>query len=80
MLPGFTACRPPGLFPLTFILLPIFNMNPINFYPVKYFVEISESDLTGTINLVNIEPKTLLALRSPKGEEWNPEPRKRSNP
>jgi hypothetical protein len=55
-------------------------MNPINFYPVKYFVEISESDLTGTINLVNIEPKTLLALRSPKGEEGNPEPRKKSKP
>jgi hypothetical protein len=31
-------------------------INPINFYPVKYFVEISEADLTGTINLVNMEP------------------------
>jgi len=34
-------------------------MNPINFYPVKYFVEISQADLTGTINLVNLEPRTL---------------------
>jgi hypothetical protein len=33
-------------------------MNPINFYPVKYFVEISEADLTGTINLVNIEHRS----------------------
>ena len=45
--------------PITFSLLLIFNMNPINFYPVKYFVEISEVDLTGTINLVNMEPRTL---------------------
>jgi len=56
MLPGFIASRPPDLFPLAFSLLPKFNMNPINFYPVKYFVEISEADLTGTINLVNMEP------------------------
>jgi hypothetical protein len=33
-------------------------INLINFYPVKYFVEISEADLTGTINLVNKEPRT----------------------
>jgi hypothetical protein len=54
MLPGFTACRPLGLLPLAFNLLPIFNMNPTNFYPVKYFVEISEADLTGTINSINL--------------------------
>jgi hypothetical protein len=28
-------------------------MSPINFYPVKYFVEISEADLTGAINSIN---------------------------
>ena len=28
-------------------------LNSINFYPVKYFVEISEADLTGAINTVN---------------------------
>jgi hypothetical protein len=54
MLPGFSACQHPGLFPLAFNLLPIFNMNPTNFYPVKYFVEISEADLTGTINSINL--------------------------
>ena len=28
-------------------------MNLINFYPVKYFVEISEADLTGAIYSIN---------------------------
>jgi hypothetical protein len=35
MPPGFIASRP-----FAFCLLPIFTTNPINFYPVKYFVEI----------------------------------------
>ena len=77
MLPGFTAAGLPA-----FCLLPIFNINPINFYPVKYFVEISEADLAGTINLVNLELRTqnpepclpCVARRAKKGTQ-NLEPR-----
>jgi len=38
------------LSPLAFILLP---SSSTNFYPVKYFEEISEANLTGSINLIN---------------------------
>jgi len=41
-------------------------MNPINFYPIKYFVEISQADLTGTINLIDLEP-------------LNPEPKRKKS-
>jgi hypothetical protein len=50
MHPGFPSCQLSGPLPSTFNLLPNFDMNPINFYPVKYFVEISEADLSGAIN------------------------------
>jgi hypothetical protein len=34
--------------------LNLLPLSSINFYPVKYFEEISEADLTGAINLINM--------------------------